>query len=172
MLEKFREKYSKFFLPSPGIKNRPLEQLKKIKLSPPPHELKQISNTDIYKPSRNPSTRPGFGGYTITPYSPLQTAFSCTLTTLKYTSENENKYITFDEFSVQINENGLAPSDYGHVNQCVGFLSGESILCIFSLLLVLGISMFAGYMLMGIDTMDKFEDPKMRPLTVPLEAGK
>ena len=58
------------------------------------------------------------------------------------------------------------------MNQCVGFLSGESILCIFSLLLVLGISMFAGYMLMGIDTMDKFEDPKMRPLTVPLEAGK
>lgn len=132
-------------------------------------------------------TKGSAASYTITPSSKLNSAFACSLTALKTRKHEttrdqktilskDQSTIKFSEFSVQLNNPvpGGANVDFvdytGHINQCVGFLSAETLLGIVSLILVIGISLFAAWMLSGIDTMDKFEDPKLRPFAVPLEA--
>lgn len=136
-------------------------------------------NGDSYFPIKNT-----YKVDTAVPKAPLNQAYTCFANTFetkintdpnsqKIKKEDQNQ-LEFVDFTVQINsqndENGVAPKEFTDLNKCVGFFSAETVLCISSLLIMFLISAFSAWMIGGITTMDKFEDPSVRPLHVPLDA--
>merc|ERR1712157_684076 len=127
-------------------------------------------NGDSYFPIKNT-----YKVDTAVPKAPLNQAYTCFANTFetKINTEDQNQ-LEFVDFTVQINsqndENGVAPKEFTDLNKCVGFFSAETVLCISSLLIMFLISAFSAWMIGGITTMDKFEDPSVRSLHVPLDA--
>jgi len=115
----------------------------------------------------------GAVSHTYQPNGPLNTAYVC-----NYNSYRAGKlnFLSFGKFTVQINQQigdtGVALTDFTVLNDCIGFISSETILGIFTMGILLIITMFGSWMLFGIETMDKFESPAMKPLCVPLESAQ
>ncbi len=66
---------------------------------------------------------------------------------------------------------GNSTSDYlfGKVNYCQGFFTSGIWMAILSSLLLLFITMVGITLLTNINTMDRFDDPKGKPLNIALE---
>merc|ERR1711879_49486 len=104
--------------------------------------------------------------YTVVPGGPVESVFVCKYTAFK----NENKVITFNSFSVQINQEPVELREFnGPVNQCVGLINQATLIGIFSMLLLIAVVIFAVCMMATISPMDRFESPKDRPLYVPVD---
>ena len=140
------------------INSQPLE--KQIS-TPEDDSTKQLSSTNTKAKSTS---------HRIERYGPLKSGPNNNQNIKK---EDQNQ-LEFVDFTVQINsqndENGVAPKEFTDLNKCVGFFSAETVLCVSSLLIMFLISAFSAWMIGGITTMDKFEDPSVRPLHVPLDA--
>lgn len=58
---------------------------------------------------------------------------------------------------------------FGRVNYCQGFFSSGIWMAISSLLILTTILAFGVSFLFGINTMDRFDDPKGKPLSIAIE---
>jgi len=143
-----------------------------FKTGPSNYELTSIKvGENTYKAFEDKNL---LSSYTHVPSGPMRTAYACQYTKFQYNKFDEedklvsSSMITFDYFTAQLNacpkNKCSAVNDYYSINQCVSFLSPESLICILTIIMLFSFSGFGVYMLSGITTPTKFEDIKMKPV--------
>lgn len=118
--------------------------------------------------------------YLEAPYgmeTPNQFSFACTRTHYRlYDPAPDNKpYLKIDFFinNLQVQPYSVVSADskytFGKVNYCQGYFSSGIWMAITSSLLLTLILAFGVTMLLNIKTMDRFDDPKGKPLNIAME---
>merc|ERR1719414_918164 len=98
-------------------------------------------------------------------YSYHCTEFRCSLSTgssvsgLNYTAQVDMK-----EFQIQYQ---IKNDQFGMANDCVGFFTIPIWMGLFTTLILISILSYGILMLSSINTMDRFDDPKGKTITVP-----
>lgn len=110
--------------------------------------------------------------------TPVNYSFVCTKTTFKVQNKTKdgksNSKVWFYIQKLQIQPTGVVninKSEYtfGRVNYCQGFFSSGIWMAITSSLILAFILAFGVSLLMNVKTMDKFDDPKGKPLNIGAE---
>lgn len=109
--------------------------------------------------------------------TPVNYSFVCTKTTFKVQNKTKdgksNSKVWFYIQKLQIQPTGVVnnKSEYtfGRINYCQGFFSSGIWMAITSSLILAFILAFGVSLLMNIKTMDKFDDPKGKPLNIGAE---
>ncbi|RNA17389.1 V-type proton ATPase subunit [Brachionus plicatilis] len=118
--------------------------------------------------------------YMGTPYgmeTPVNYSFVCTKTTFKVQNKtkdgksNSKVWIYIQKLQLQPTgvQNNNTEYTFGRVNYCQGFFSSGIWMAITSSLILAFILAFGIALLMNVKTMDKFDDPKGKPLNIGAE---
>lgn len=118
--------------------------------------------------------------YMGTPYgmeTPLNYSFVCTKTTFKLQNKtkdgksNSKVWLYIQKLQLQPTgvTNNKSEYSFGRINYCQGFFSSGIWMAITSSLILAFILAFGVSLLMNVKTMDKFDDPKGKPLNIGAE---
>jgi V-type H+-transporting ATPase S1 subunit len=96
--------------------------------------------------------------------TPIGYSYSCTPATNISTTNMTAPFLTLRSYQIQaFSVKGV---QFSHYNDCVGFFSGPIWMAIISCIVMVAILLFGVIMLLDINTMDRFDDPKGKTITI------
>merc|ERR1712131_19305 len=148
-----------------------------VQIKGPDYAIKKTTfDGKEYVPAQSKKTS---NTYTFNPNVPIGSTFVCQYTTFrekvaKLSAVYSAPTISFGTFSMLVNAKGDAPKNFKEttMNQCVGILDEATILGLLTFLLLSSVIMFALCMMAKMSPMDRFESPKDRPISVPMDKSK
>ena len=84
---------------------------------------------------------------------------------LQFSGDVQLSSFTFNVL-FQIQAFGIANNRFGHYNDCVGFFTVAAWMGVVTMLVMLAIVLLGVSMLLTINTMDRYDDPKGKTITI------